>query len=107
MTPPSLLLHAALVRLASATPEPAEVVNTPPPELIRPGTVGFLVTFFVAAALVLLVRDMVKRTRRIDVRAARRDAELQAEVDATQPDQAPTDGERDAGPRDRPAGPTG
>jgi hypothetical protein len=55
--------------LASPSPEPGQVVDTPPPELITPGTVGFLVTFAVAVAFVFLVRDMARRVRRINVRA--------------------------------------
>lgn len=69
---------ATAVRLASATPEPAERVVTPPEELITPGTLGFLVTFAVAVAFVLLVRDMVRRNRRLALRAERRDARLRA-----------------------------
>lgn len=67
-----------LVRASTVAPEPAEVVDTPPPELVTPGTLGFLVTFFAAVAVVLLLRDMVRRNRRIQLRAERRDAERRA-----------------------------
>ena len=123
MTSPSLALWgllAPLTPLASATPEPAEVVRTPDPELVTPGTVGFLVTFFVAVALVLLVLDMVRRNRRVGVRAARRDEELRAQEadgsgrgsgrgadEATRPAQPITPGEGDGGDRHGPATPNG
>ena len=80
MTSASLVLWGLLATPASATatPAPAEVVRNPDPALITPGTLGFLVTFAVAVALVLLVRDMVRRNRGLVVRAERRDAELRA-----------------------------
>ena len=59
----------------SAGPSPAAVVPAPDPDLVTPGTIGFLVTFGVAVALVVLVRDMVRRNRGLVVRAGRRDAE--------------------------------
>ncbi len=71
------LLEAAVM---AATPEPGEVVDTPPPELVTPGTLGFLVTFGVAVALVLLVRDMTRRERRIRVRSELADERLRNEV---------------------------
>ncbi|MFC3686830.1 hypothetical protein [Aquipuribacter hungaricus] len=94
----------SLLPLSSPAPSPAEVVRTPPPELVTPGTLGFLVTFAVAVALVLLVRDMVRRNRGLVVRAERRDAQLrEAQAAAPDADAAPeADG---AGPvlRDRSA----
>ena len=115
MTSPSLALWgllAPLTPVASATPEPAEVVRTPDPTLVSPGTVGFLVTFFVAVALVLLVLDMVRRNRRVGVRADRRDEELRAQRargadEATRPAQPITSGEGDSGDRQGPATPIG
>ena len=77
LVPSSLVLPSG-----SATPEPAELVGPPDPKLVSPGTVGFLVTFGVAVALVLLVRDMVRRNRGLVVRSERHDAELRAEQDA-------------------------
>ena len=62
----------------SAGPSPAAVVPAPDPDLVTPGTIGFLVTFGVAVALVVLVRDMVRRNRGLVVRAERRDADLRA-----------------------------
>ncbi len=105
------------VRLAGPAPSPApgQVVRTPEPGLVTPGTVGFLVTFGVAVALVLLVRDMVRRNRGLVVRAERRDAELraaelreaQAQEGATRPDLPSTAGERPGPERQGPAAPNG
>ncbi len=44
-----------------------------------PGTIGFILTFFVAAAAVLLIFDMVRRVRRIRYRA-----EIQEKLEAEQ-----------------------
>ena len=114
-------LAVGMVRLASATPEPAERIQTPPEELVTPGTVGFLVTFAVAVALVLLVRDMVRRNRRLALRAERRDARLREDgldergraepgpgaSGLTRPEEPTTPGDGSGGPGDRPAGPNG
>ena len=55
----------------TATPVPTGQVEAPPEELVTPGTIGFLVTFAVAVALVFLVRDMNRRVQRIQVRGER------------------------------------
>lgn len=39
------------------------------PDTVTPGVIGFLLTFFVAAAVVLLVLDMTRRIRRVRYRA--------------------------------------
>lgn len=102
MTSPSSvlwgLLGAPSAGLASPSPEPAEVVRTPPPELVTPGTLGFLVTFGVAVALVFLVRDMVRRNRGLVVRAERRDAELRAQAEAVTQDGGGHGGGHGGGP---------
>ncbi len=73
--------HLATALALTATPEPAEIVpDTPPDELVTPGTIGFLVTFGVAVALVLLVRDMNRRVRRVRVRSDLADAQLRDEL---------------------------
>ncbi|MDP3207557.1 MAG: hypothetical protein Q8M65_00270 [Rhodoglobus sp.] len=52
-----------------------EVTPTPVPEftgdanLVTPGVIGFVVTFFIALATVLLVIDMTRRIRRVRYRA--------------------------------------
>lgn len=76
-----------LPALALSPPSPGagQVVDTPPPELITPGTIGFLVTFLVAVAFVFLVRDMARRVRRIRVRAERERTELGGTVDGDGP----------------------
>ena len=56
------LLHAS-VRLA-ATPSGA-----PADDSVTPGVLGFVVTFLLAVAVVLLVLDMVRRIRRVRYRA--------------------------------------
>jgi hypothetical protein len=55
--------------------------NTPDPDQVTPGVVGFIATFFVAAVTVLLVIDMVRRVRRVTYRAQVRE-QLEAEVAA-------------------------
>lgn len=46
------------------TPPP----NTPDPVLVTPGTIGFLATAFVVFATIFLIRDAVRRIRRIRAR---------------------------------------
>ena len=68
--------HAIAVILSAATtptPTPSEV----DPDIVTPGVVGFLVTAFVAIAVILLVWDMMRRIRRGRVRA-----DIQEELDA-------------------------
>ncbi|MET0975689.1 MAG: hypothetical protein ABWX82_08465, partial [Leifsonia sp.] len=73
-----------------------ETAPTPPDEeLVSPGIIGFIATFFVALATVLLILDMVRRVRRVNYRDQVREkllleqaeAEL-AEKDAPAPDAA-------------------
>ena len=65
-----------VTRLADATPTPS-----PSPmvteDMVTPGVIGFLATFFIAAATVLLVVDMSRRVRRVRYRA-----EVQEQLDA-------------------------
>ncbi|WP_291038676.1 hypothetical protein [Herbiconiux sp.] len=68
----ALLDH--IVAAAVATEE-----NTPDPDQVTPGVVGFIATFFVAAVTVLLVIDMVRRVRRVTYRAQVRE-QLEAEA---------------------------
>jgi hypothetical protein len=55
-----------LVALLASTPTP-EV--DPSETWYSPGTVGFLLTFFVAGSALLLILDMVRRVRRVRYRA--------------------------------------
>jgi hypothetical protein len=66
-------------------------LQTPPsgdeidPNIVIPGVWGFLVTFALIVVVVLLITDMVRRTRRVTYRAAvnaKLDAEEAAARDA-------------------------
>ncbi|MGF1660972.1 MAG: hypothetical protein ACFCVG_00625 [Kineosporiaceae bacterium] len=60
---------------ALAEPTPAGDPGRPPDELIGPGIAGFVAIFLLAAAVILLIRDMNRRVRRLRHReAARREA---------------------------------
>jgi hypothetical protein len=52
--------------LRFATPAPDETID---PNLVTPGVIGFIATFGIAIAVVLLVVDMTRRVRRINYRA--------------------------------------
>ncbi|RFA20033.1 hypothetical protein [Subtercola boreus] len=65
-----------------ATPSPAPAVN---PDLVTPGTIGFIVTFAVMILAVLLIIDMTRRIRRVNMRqqvAEKLDAEEAARAAA-------------------------
>jgi len=49
------------------------------PQLVSPGAVGFFATAFVGALTVLLLLDMVRRMRRVNMKA-----DIQAKLDAEQ-----------------------
>ena len=51
--------------LPLSTPDPGEVN----PNLVTPGVIGFVVTFALVVVVVLLMVDMVRRTRRLRYRA--------------------------------------
>ncbi|MEJ3404647.1 hypothetical protein WDJ51_07880 [Rathayibacter sp. YIM 133350] len=57
------LLVQASVHLATTPPV------TPDEDTVTPGIVGFIITFLIAAATVLLILDMVRRVRRTNYRA--------------------------------------
>lgn len=69
-----------LLWLTTPTPSPLPAFEGDP-NMVTPGVIGFVVTFLVAAATVLLVIDMTRRVRRVRYREEIRE-ELQAEVDA-------------------------
>ena len=70
--------HAIAVILSAATtPTPTPTPSDVDPDIVTPGVVGFLVTAFVAIAVILLVWDMMRRIRRGRVRA-----DIQEELDA-------------------------
>ena len=65
-----------------ATPSPASVPN---PDAVTPGTIGFVVTLGVMVIAVLLIIDMVRRIRRVNMRqqvAEKLDAEEAARAAA-------------------------
>ena len=55
------------IRAASPTPSPSPAPDFNP-DTVTPGLVGFGITFLIAAAVVLLVLDMVRRIRRVRYR---------------------------------------
>lgn len=57
-----------LQALLAVTPTP-EATDNPANTFYSPGTIGFLLTFFVAGSAVLLIFDMVRRVRRVRYRA--------------------------------------
>ena len=77
-----------LTALAAATPAPSPENTLRPgldPSQVSPGLVGFLMTFVLTAAVVLLVIDFNRRNRRLRYRAQyaeQREAEEQAAAEA-------------------------
>ncbi len=69
-----------LAALLAATPTPTPTVD-PAETFYSPGTIGFLLTFFVAGSAVLLIFDMVRRVRRVRYRAEIQE-KLAAEAEA-------------------------
>jgi hypothetical protein len=64
-----------------STPPPSEI----DPNIVTPGVWGFIVTFGLVIVVVVLIADMVRRTRRLRYREeanARLDAEEAAEREA-------------------------
>ncbi|QEO16257.1 hypothetical protein FLP10_14295 [Agromyces intestinalis] len=53
------------------------------PDAVTPGIIGFIATFLIMAAVLLLVLDMVRRIRRVNYRA-----EANARLDAEEAEQA-------------------
>jgi len=60
------MFSALLTAVTVVTDDPAPF----DPNSVTPGIVGFLATFGVAAVVVLLVIDMVRRVRRVNLRQA-------------------------------------
>ncbi len=72
--------------------------ETPDPDSVTPGVIGFIATFGVAVVTLLLVVDMVRRVRRVNYRAQVRE-ELEAELAAkSAADAESTASTPDAGP---------
>ena len=68
-------MHTLLTLLA-ASPVPTESAD-PATTFYSPGTLGFIMTFFVSAAAIALIFDMVRRVRRVRYRA-----EIEAKLEA-------------------------
>lgn len=78
-----MMMLAYLVHTATGTPAPTFNEDS-----VTPGWIGFVVTFLVAIAVVLLCVDLVRRIRRVRYRGEireRLEAE-RAETDASQND---------------------
>ena len=75
-------MHFAISQLIHAASTPSPTPTTDPANTFySPGTVGFLATFFVTAAAILLIFDMVRRVRRVRYREEIR-LKLEAEAQA-------------------------
>ena len=77
-------MHILLSALLAATPSPSATAD-PSETFYSPGTIGFIMTFFVTAGAVALIFDMVRRIRRVRYRAEiteKLEAEAQANKDA-------------------------
>ena len=61
-------MHILISALLAATPTPTPTVD-PSETFYSPGTIGFIMTFFVTAGAVALIFDMVRRIRRVRYRA--------------------------------------
>jgi len=76
---------------AAAAPSPSPSPSGAPgfdPNLVTPGWIGFLVTFLVVVATILLIWDMVRRVRRVTYRdeiRARLRAEQAEDADGDEP----------------------
>jgi flagellar biosynthesis/type III secretory pathway M-ring protein FliF/YscJ len=88
-------MYAAML-LAAATPEP----SAPPPELVTPGPWGFAAIAFVAAAVFLLVWDMLRRIRRGRYREEINEELDAAEAQARAAEEASDVDDQDIDPRD-------
>ena len=69
-----------LLSFFAFTPVPSETAD-PASTFYSPGTLGFIMTFFVSAAAIALIFDMVRRVRRVRYRAEI-EAKLEAEAAA-------------------------
>lgn len=57
--------------ILAQTPAPS---GAPDPDLVTPGTIGFVVTLFIVIIVILLIRDALKRVRRVRARSEASDA---------------------------------
>lgn len=64
------------------------------PDTVTPGVIGFIITFAVAVAAVLLIIDMVRRVRRVNYRQQARDKIAAEQAAAEAERQNPSDDPR-------------
>lgn len=98
LTAAAASLSAALSPLAPNSTQAPET-NLPDPELVTPGTVGFLVTFALAVIVVIMARSLLRRQRRMRARAGvvtRHAIPVERETAAEQRAAEAGSGERDA-----------
>lgn len=84
-------MHTLLSALLAATPTPTPTLD-PSETWYSPGTIGFIMTFFMAAGAIALIFDMVRRIRRVRYRAEIAEklaAEAAAEQQVTKPASTP------------------
>ncbi|UVI37459.1 hypothetical protein [Brevibacterium spongiae] len=60
--------------ILASTPAPSTDGGTPDPDLVTPGTIGFLATFAVIVVAIFLIRDALRRVRRVRARSGTTDA---------------------------------
>ncbi|WGP07540.1 hypothetical protein QFE97_07200 [Bacillus subtilis] len=58
----------------ASSPAPTPDGGTPDPDLVTPGTVGFLATLAVVVLTIFLIRDALRRVRRMRARSGTSDA---------------------------------
>ena len=97
-------MHKLLTYFAF-TPAPSETAD-PASTFYSPGTLGFIMTFFVSAAAIALIFDMVRRVRRVRYRAEI-EAKLEAEAQVAEKPVAKPAANKPAAPAkpSRPAAP--
>ncbi|MGC3021353.1 MULTISPECIES: hypothetical protein [unclassified Brevibacterium] len=60
--------------LLASTPAPTTDGGSPNPDLVTPGTIGFLATLAVVVVTIFLIRDALRRVRRVRARSGASDA---------------------------------
>lgn len=60
--------------IIASTPESTPDGGAPDPDLVTPGTIGFLVTLAVVIVVIFLIRDALRRVRRVRARSGETDA---------------------------------
>lgn len=67
----SVMTLPAPLSVLAATETPS---GGPDPDLVTPGTIGFLTTFAIVVVAIFLIRDALKRVRRVRARSRASDA---------------------------------